>query len=67
MQDEARAAAGRSWAAILRLRSPEFRWTVIDPRRERNSIAATGQIVGRLAAPEDQRPLLDRNAAAGAA
>ena len=59
----ARSALERAWLGVLADRHPDVRWRLVRPgeRGERDAVTAAGEIIGSLAAPEDERALIDRD------
>ncbi len=56
-----RTGVERAFLAILRTRHPDVTW-IIRPgegTKGNTAPAATGQVIGRFAVPEDQRPVGD--------
>lgn len=54
--EEAVRAGEQAWLRILRRLHPDVTWT-IRPRRQRNAVAATGQIRRPVAAPDERRTI----------
>ena len=62
MTREAEAAFERAFLGVLRRRFPGVVWRLVGPREgaQREAPAAPGEVVGRLAAQQDERPVADR-------
>ena len=64
MNTTAREAVARAFEEILGRKHPGLAFSVPDVRPQAKATAGTGEIVGTLTAPQDQRAVPDRNAPA---